>query len=266
MSTYTKSDLLAELASDSSISRRKVLRLLDKLAEVAYREARVDGFTVPGLCRIDVIRRKARRARNPKTGETLLIAEHDMVRVRHLKKTRDMITPQPANLVTILPPELADVVEPAPVAAPAPFVAPPPVAAPAPTPAYQPLMEQPIAQPTPEEPPPAAPVRPPVSPPPVAAQPPAARPAPPPAAAPASERLISFRCKNPECRQEIEAPDDMAGTAAECPACGTPFEVPYFSEPGTLHGPALPPASTVAETPTMGRTIRIELPDDDPFA
>ena len=114
MGTYTKNDLVVELAAQAGISRRKTLQILDKLAEVAYREARQGGFTVPGLCRIDVIRRNARRARNPRTGETLLIAEHDMVRVRHLKKVRDMVTPPPPGLVTVLPPEPTPVAPPLP--------------------------------------------------------------------------------------------------------------------------------------------------------
>ena len=96
------------------------------------------------------------------------------------------------------------------------------------------------------------------------------------------EGLVSFRCG--ACGQEIEAPFDMAGTASECPACGGRIEVPYVSEPGTIWGrkapetkppalPAMPSGSSEAATQAdgaaaprpeaqMGRTIRIELPDD----
>lgn len=45
--------------------------------------------------------------------------------------------------------------------------------------------------------------------------------------------MISFFC--PGCHQEIEATMDMAGTISECPNCGTEFEVPFFSEKGTIH-------------------------------
>jgi len=97
------------------------------------------------------------------------------------------------------------------------------------------------------------------------------------------EGLISFRCAS--CGQEIEAPNDMAGTQAECPTCGNAIEVPYISEPGTIWGRtvAAPAAATapapatdsgsaqpppaepmfVEPSPAMkSRTIRIELPDD----
>ena len=74
--------------------------------------------------------------------------------------------------------------------------------------------------------------------------------------------MLSFFC--PSCRQEIEAPADMAGNAAECASCGASFEVPFFSEPGTLHGSDLdgnePSASALKDI--RARTIRIELPDD----
>ena len=74
--------------------------------------------------------------------------------------------------------------------------------------------------------------------------------------------MLSFFCKN--CRQEIEAPADMAGSASECPSCGMSFEVPFFSDPGTLHGSDLEHKKIDADTlkDMRGRTIRIEVPDD----
>jgi len=283
MSNYTKSDLVVELATAVNISQRKANSLLDKLAEIAYREAKEGGFTVPGICRVDVVRRKARRARNPRTGETLLIGEHDMVRVRHLKKVRDMVTPAPENLVTILHEEEAPepsavaaavpVSAPVPAPVPAPEPAPMPVPVPAPTPVPEPApvpVPEPAPAPVPEWQPLMAPAAAPAAVPPPAPTPPPppaapAVPPPPPASAPAMEKLISFRCKNPDCRQEIEAYDDMAGSSADCPACGSLIEVPYFSEPGTLHGPALPATPEGDPASGMGRTIRIELPDEDIF-
>ncbi len=233
MSTYTKNDLVVELARILGISRRKVSLLLEQQALIAYRETREGGFTIPGLCRFDVVRRKARRARNPRTGETLLIAEHDMVRVRHLKKVRDMVTPPPPGLVTVLPVEPVSVQD-----------APVDKATPDTPTAWQPLMnpDGSASMPTQAVPPPAT--TPPVE---------------------IAEKLISFCCKNPDCRQEIEAYQDMAGSSAECPACGSPVEVPYFSEPGTLHGPVLPEAAAGETYNMASRTIRIELPDDDVF-
>lgn len=71
-------------------------------------------------------------------------------------------------------------------------------------------------------------------------------------------RSVSFFCKG--CHQELEAPAEMMGMMSECPQCGTGFEVPFFSEPGTLH------ASDFDKEPKKGdnisgRTIRIDMPD-----
>jgi hypothetical protein len=56
----------------------------------------------------------------------------------------------------------------------------------------------------------------------------------------------------------------MAGTAAECPACGVSFEIPFFSDDGTIHATDFetekPDAEKLREM--KSRTIRIEVPDD----
>ncbi len=70
--------------------------------------------------------------------------------------------------------------------------------------------------------------------------------------------FISFICKG--CQQELEAPADLMGTSSECPSCGKSFEVPFFSEPGTIHGGSAEKETNKPEN-LSGRTIRIEMPD-----
>lgn len=312
---YNKTTLVRELAFSTGIKQKTARNVLDALTHIAYREAQDQGFTIPGICRLDIIRRKPRKMRNPQNGETLLIAEHDVLRARPLKKARDHVTPAPKDLITVLPAENA---APAPVLddfskavsfrckqcaqeieAPlsaagiiaqcpacnasvtipsesepgtlhgAPLPEPAPEPAPAPVPAPVPTPASPVPSPA-------------VPPQPQAAQPrpqesklknqtiridlaalgfeaPGAPSAPKPLA---KKRMLSFFCKN--CRQEIEAPAEMAGTGSECPSCGVSFEVPFFSEPGTLHGsdlePQKPDPKHLAEM--KSRTIRIEVPDD----
>lgn len=74
--------------------------------------------------------------------------------------------------------------------------------------------------------------------------------------------FLSFIC--PACRQEIEAPVDMANLETECPTCAATICVPAESEPGTLweKTPPLHPIMTPAQIQAMkSRTIRIELPE-----
>jgi len=311
--TYTKSMLVRELSFSTGITQKSARFVLEALCYIAYREASDQGFTIPGICRLDVIRRKERKMRNPQTGENILIAEHDALRVRALKKARNAITPPPKDLITILPPaEAAESNTPA--AAPqihedyskavsfcctkcgqeieAPFSA-------VGLQAECPACNAPIKIPAQSEPgtlhgpalPESAPV--PASSPfsapksdiglPADASP--ASPAdrsklknqtiridlaalgfdtsgtPAPQKAPPKKRMLSFFCKN--CKQEIEAPADMAGSASECPSCGVSFEVPFFSDPGTLHGSDLDHKKDESAIKDMkSRTIRIEVPDD----
>ena len=72
-------------------------------------------------------------------------------------------------------------------------------------------------------------------------------------------RIVSFFCKN--CNQELEAPSEMMGMSSECPNCGNSFEVPFFSEAGTLRGSDLEKGEGKKSGNLSGRTIRIEMPD-----
>ena len=75
----------------------------------------------------------------------------------------------------------------------------------------------------------------------------------------AKPRIVSFFCKN--CNQELEAPAEMMGMKSECPDCGVDFEVPFFSDPGTLHGSDLDKTDVGKADNMHSRTIRIEMPD-----
>ena len=291
--TFTKSSLVRELAINAGITQKKTRFLLDALQQITYREASNQGITIPGICRLDVIRRKSRKMKNPQTGENILIAEHDTLRVRVLKRARNAVTPPPANLITLLPPEgaaapvIADdfshaisfcckkcgqEIE-APLSA-AGILAECPacgtqVTVPSesePGTLHGPALPQPPAAQAQVAAPSTAPSQPPEAPKHknqtiridlaalgFEAAPGTAAPAP-------KKRMLSFFCKN--CRQEIEAPADMAGSASECPSCGVSFEVPFFSDAGTLHGSDLEHKPSEVLKEIKSRTIRIEVPDD----
>lgn len=262
--SYTKSRLVAELADNSKLSRRRIDAVLNYLAEIAYREA-AGGFTLPGICRLDVVHRKARRARNPLTGQALLIGEHDILRVRPLKRAKHRVAPTPPNLVTVA----ADSApfEPAsePLVAEADAAAPGSVVFPAAAPAARvepgmfsfkcpfcasvievtedcagesadcPACKRAFKVPMPGQ--------------------RAQR-----TSAAAEEEFVSFLCN--ACSQEIEAPIDMAGSQAECPACGSVMVIPYVSEPGTTQALRAGHVDSKMTEAAKSRTIRIELPDD----
>jgi len=303
--SYTKQDLVREIAFTVELTQKKARFVLDALQFIAYREAGNNGFTVPGLCRMDVIKRKERKMRNPQTGEKILIAEHDALRCRPVKKAKVAVTPPPEGLITYIKEEkkspviyddfsqavsfrckkCGQEIE-APMAA---------VGVESECPACNtaiiiPEKSEPgtmHGEPLPE--PVAAPVSEPEAEKADEADPQSKSRSPRSATAGNYEpsqnnpgknqtiridlaalgieeerksmpkRMISFFCKN--CKQEIEAPTDMAGSSSDCPSCGISFEVPFFSDQGTLHGSDLENSANELKE-IKGRTIRIEVPDD----
>lgn len=300
---YNKAILVRELAFSTGLTQKKVRYLLEALQMIAYREAAVDGFTVPGICRLDVVTRKPRKMRNPQTGENILIGEHQALRARLVKQARDAVTPRPDDLITTLPPEpqiiddfsqaisfrckkcqqeieaphgaigmqaecpscgnavtIPAEAEPGTLHGPA-LPEPEPIAAPTPpeTPAFQQVQTPESIQSTPRPLPTLdktknQTIRIDLSTFMPSGDTPTAR------SGTRPKRMLSFFCKG--CRQEIEAPADMAGLPTECPACSLNFEVPFFSDPGTLHGSDLEKRSAEDLREIKGRTIRIDIPDD----
>ena len=232
---YTKSRLFKELAYKVGVKKALSRKILDALAEIIYREAANGGFVLPGICKFDVVERKARRLRNPRTGEVLVLPAHKALRATLSNIAKRKVAPRPRTITleeyeqslkqmasgaaaaTVVDVVVTAETAPEPVA----VQAPPAVVAAPPAPA--------AAESAPAE----------ESAPAVAAEPAVeAAPAPVPASAPATsaEGAVSFRC--PGCGQEIEAPAEAIGMEAECPMCGRIVVVPKTSEPGTMYGPA----------------------------
>ena len=77
---FTKSRLVKELSWTCELPQTKVKAMLDALAEIARREAR-NTFVLPGMCKLEIVRRKPRKVRNPRTGETFMLPERDALRI-----------------------------------------------------------------------------------------------------------------------------------------------------------------------------------------
>ncbi len=84
----TKSQIIVKLAEQNDMTKKDVSAFLDSLAQLAYKEAR-KGFTVPGLGKLVVVKRKARMGRNPATGETISIPAKTVLKFRISKVAKD---------------------------------------------------------------------------------------------------------------------------------------------------------------------------------
>ena len=84
----TKAQLISSLSQDTDIPKKQVADLLDRLATLAYQEAK-NGFTIPGIGKLVVVDRKARVGRNPATGETINIPAKRVLKFRIAKAAKD---------------------------------------------------------------------------------------------------------------------------------------------------------------------------------
>ncbi|MBN1983302.1 MAG: HU family DNA-binding protein [Chitinivibrionales bacterium] len=76
--------------TDESLSKKQVKTLLSNFAELAYKEAK-NGFPVPGLGKLVLVKRKARLGRNPATGESIKIPAKTVLKFRISKTAKDAV-------------------------------------------------------------------------------------------------------------------------------------------------------------------------------
>ena len=90
--SMTKSALINTLAEKNEMTRKDVIAFMECLVGTAYKEAK-NGFTLPGIGKLVLVKRKARMGRNPATGETIKIPAKKVVKFRIAKAAKDAILP-----------------------------------------------------------------------------------------------------------------------------------------------------------------------------
>jgi DNA-binding protein HU-beta len=86
----TKSQIIAELADKTGITKKQAAAALQALVQMAYQGAQ-DGFKIPGLGKLVKVERKARMGRNPATGETIQIPAKTVLKFRVAKDAKNAI-------------------------------------------------------------------------------------------------------------------------------------------------------------------------------
>ena len=96
----TKAQLLSAIAEETGLTRKQIADVMDSLGGQIQRHVKKRGpgaFTLPGLLKIKPVRkpaRKARKGRNPFTGEETTFAAkpaHTVVKIQPLKGLKDMV-------------------------------------------------------------------------------------------------------------------------------------------------------------------------------
>lgn len=96
----TKSEVYASLAESSDMSKKEIAGVFEDLAALIAKNLKKSGpgvFTIPGLCKVKVVRKPATKARkgiNPFTKEeTIFKAKpaRNVVKILPLKGLKDMV-------------------------------------------------------------------------------------------------------------------------------------------------------------------------------
>ena len=90
----TKAQIVAYFAEKFGLTKKEAAAYLDELAGLAAAQTKKVGvFTIPGVGKLSKTRRKARKGRNPATGETIKIPAKTVVKMRLTKSFKEGVVP-----------------------------------------------------------------------------------------------------------------------------------------------------------------------------
>jgi DNA-binding protein HU-beta len=90
----TKGQIVASIAEKFEISKRAAASIIDEYAAMAVSETKKKGaFVLPGIGKSVLVKRKARKGRNPATGEAIKIPAKTVVKIRPAKGFKEAIVP-----------------------------------------------------------------------------------------------------------------------------------------------------------------------------
>lgn len=90
-----KSELFSHFAERFELKRAQAREFFDELTALAEKELKRSGeFTLPGMVKLVVQRRKPRMGRNPATGEAIKIPAKTVVKARIAKLMKDAVLPR----------------------------------------------------------------------------------------------------------------------------------------------------------------------------
>jgi DNA-binding protein HU-beta len=90
----TKGQIVSYFASKFVLSKKAASAIIDEVAALAISETKKTGsFTLPGIGKLVLVKRKARMGRNPATGATIKIPAKTVVKMRMAKAAKEAIVP-----------------------------------------------------------------------------------------------------------------------------------------------------------------------------
>jgi DNA-binding protein HU-beta len=86
----TKSQIADQIATKTGVTKKIAGEMLNLLAQLAYKNAK-NSFTLPGIGKLVLVKRKARMGRNPQTGAAIKIPAKKVVKFRVAKACKDAV-------------------------------------------------------------------------------------------------------------------------------------------------------------------------------
>ena len=88
----TKAQLVSRIADKAGLTKATANEVLDLVAKTAVAETKKKGqFVIPGIGKLVKSKRKARKGRNPQTGEAIKIPAKTVVKFRVAKACKDAV-------------------------------------------------------------------------------------------------------------------------------------------------------------------------------
>jgi DNA-binding protein HU-beta len=90
----TKGQIVSHFAQKFDLKKVVASSVIDEMAALAVAETKkVGAFTLPGIGKLVLVKRKARVGRNPATGEPINIPAKTVVKMRVAKACKEAIVP-----------------------------------------------------------------------------------------------------------------------------------------------------------------------------
>jgi DNA-binding protein HU-beta len=90
----TKAQIVSHFAKKFELSKKASAAILDEIAALAVAETKKTGsFTLPGIGKLVLVKRKARMGRNPATGAEIKIPAKTVVKMRIAKAAKEAVVP-----------------------------------------------------------------------------------------------------------------------------------------------------------------------------
>jgi len=94
-SPMTKAQIVSHFATKFELTKKDAAEVVNEFSDLAVAQTKKNGsFVLPGIGKLSKAKRKARKGRNPATGEEIKIPAKTVVKMRLLKGCSEAILPK----------------------------------------------------------------------------------------------------------------------------------------------------------------------------